>query len=302
MRPGDVVQGRFALESVAGQGGMGIVFRATDRVTGRPVAVKVMTAHVAGAVARFDREATLLSTLDHPGIVRYVAHGAEQYEPWLAMEWLEGEELADRVFRQGITLADAITVVRHAAGAVGVAHQQGIVHRDLKPQNLFLVHGDPTKVKVLDFGIARQAFASGTLTQPGMVLGSPAYMAPEQASGKVEVGPTADVWSLGAVLFELVAGRPPFLGDLPVAILIKAIVEDAPRLSEVAPPRSPWACSCCACRRSWQRRDRGRGRDSQASRGRDKDNRTPANRASTSRCSRRCRCRGPSSPSAARAT
>ncbi|MCA9609246.1 MAG: serine/threonine protein kinase, partial [Myxococcales bacterium] len=239
MRPGDVVADRFALESIAGQGGMGIVFRATDRLTGRPVALKVMTAHVAGAVARFDREARLLATLDHPAIVRYVAHGADKHEPWLAMEWLEGEELADRVFRKGITLDEAITVVRHAAGAVGVAHQQGIIHRDLKPQNLFLVNGEPTKVKVLDFGIARQAFAAGALTQPGMVLGSPAYMAPEQASGKAQVGPTADVWSLGAVLFELVAGRPPFEGEMPVAILMKAIVEDAPRLSEVAPGVPP---------------------------------------------------------------
>ncbi len=217
---------------------MGMVFRATDRVSGRPVALKVMTAHVAGAVARFDREARLLATLDHPGIVGYVAHGAESYQPWLAMEWLEGEELGRRLFRTGLSLAEAVTVVRHAAGAVGVAHQHGIVHRDIKPQNLFLVDGQPARVKVLDFGIARSSFASGALTQPGMVLGSPAYMAPEQASGR-EVGPAADVWSLGAVLFECVAGRPPFLGELPVAILVKAIVDDAPRLSEVAPGTPP---------------------------------------------------------------
>ncbi|MBX3270106.1 MAG: protein kinase [Sandaracinaceae bacterium] len=234
MRPGDVVAERFLLESIAGQGGMGVVFRALDRATGKPVALKVMTLHVAGAVARFDREARLLASLDHPGIVRYVAHGAEQYQPWLAMEWLDGEDLSARLFREGLSIADAVTLIRHAAGAVGVAHRAGIVHRDLKPQNLFLVERDPKRVKVLDFGIARQAFAQAALTQPGMVLGTPAYMAPEQASGHSEVGPAADVWSLGAMLFECVSGRPPFQGDLPIAVLMKALVEQAPRLSDVS--------------------------------------------------------------------
>jgi len=231
-----VIADRFELESVAGQGGMGVVYRASDRLAGVPVAVKVMTTKLAGAAERFDREARALASLDHPGIVRYVMHGqTPDGHPWLAMEWLEGEDLGQRLAREGLRAGEAVDLIRHAAAAVGVAHQRGIVHRDLKPGNLFLVDRDPTRVKVLDFGIARLGVATMALTVPGQVLGTPSYMAPEQARGQAQVGAAADVWSLGAVLYECLCGHPPFIGDVPVAVLMKAILEDAPPLREVAP-------------------------------------------------------------------
>ena len=214
---------------------MGAVYRALDRLEGVPVAVKVMSPGPGDAAERFAREGLALATLDHPAIVRYVAHGkTPDARPWLAMEWLEGEDLAERLQRTGLAIPDAVELVRRAAAALGEAHRRGIVHRDLKPSNLFLVDGDPARVKILDFGVARMGFASMQLTRPGQVVGTPAYMAPEQARGELSVTPAADVWSLGAVLFECVAGRPPFVGEMAVAVLAKVILEEAPLLGDVA--------------------------------------------------------------------
>src|SRR5437773_2405614 len=152
MEPGSVIADRFEIVRAAGAGGMGAVFVALDRTTGDTVALKLVTlAHD----ERFAREARALAELRHSGIVRYVAHGATRDWLYLAMEWLHGEDLAQRLARAGLTMAESIEVARRAAEALAFAHERGIVHRDVKPSNLFLCEGDVHRLKVLDFGLAR---------------------------------------------------------------------------------------------------------------------------------------------------
>ncbi|MRG95096.1 serine/threonine-protein kinase PknK [Polyangium spumosum] len=234
MKPGDVVADRFELDKVAGSGGMGKVFRARDRRTGGLVAVKVLWAHAHEDTAtRFVREAELLEGLDHPGIVRHVAHGlGVEGEPWLALEWLEGETLAERLKRAGLDVAESVGVARRVAEALGVAHGAGIVHRDLKPANIFLVGQSPAEVRLLDFGIARVE-GGEALTHTGFVIGTPAYMAPEQARGSRRIDARADVFALGCVLFHCLTGRPPFVAEEMHAALLKVVLEEAPRVSSV---------------------------------------------------------------------
>ncbi len=239
MQPGDVVDDRFELVELAGSGGMGAVYRARDRATGDPVAVKVMRAIAAHHDDRFAREIRVLAQLRHPGIVRYIADGSANGELWLAMEWLEGEPLAQRVRRTGITTTDAIAVVRRVAEAVGAAHERGVIHRDLKPSNIFIVDADLASVKLLDFGVARIGAGDLQSTRTGVMIGTPGYMAPEQARGDRDVGPRADVFALGCVLYELVTGAPAFVGDNVMAVLAKILLEDAPRISELRPELAP---------------------------------------------------------------
>ncbi len=238
MRAGDVLGGRFALERIAGEGGMGTVWYARDiEAEGAPVAVKVMREPGRGhgtAAARFAREAEALSRLSHPGIVRWLAHGQSGSGlPWLAMEWLEGEELATRLERQGLTTVEAVALLLHVAEAVAAAHVRGIVHRDIKPSNIFLVEGDLERVKLLDFGVARGAPLGRTVTGTGAAIGTPGYMAPEQVRGDQDVDARADVFALGCVLFECLTGRAPFVGTSPMAVLAKILCEEAPRPSEL---------------------------------------------------------------------
>jgi serine/threonine protein kinase len=158
MRSGALVADRFVVETLAGSGGMGRVYRARDRVTGERVALKVLVRDVGSHVARFEHEVQALAELSHPHIVRYVAHGlAEAGEPYLAMEWLEGEDLAARLARGGLSVEDCLRLGSRLADALGAAHARGIVHRDLKPGNVFLVGCRLDQVKVIDFGIARLA-------------------------------------------------------------------------------------------------------------------------------------------------
>src|SRR5262249_14650889 len=152
--------------------------------------------------ARFAREASVLAELSHPGIVRYVAHGVTPAEElYLVMEWLEGEDLLSRLLRIGLTLKESVLLRTRVAPALAAAHAKNIVHRDLKPTNLFLVDGQIEKVKLLDFGIA-QLDSVTRMTRTGVLLGTPGYMAPEQARSSQGIDPRADVFSLGCVLFE----------------------------------------------------------------------------------------------------
>src|SRR5262245_12750307 len=156
MQPGDVLGERFELEQRACAGGMGEVFRAKDRASGEAVAVKVLLEKRAHDQARFAREAKVLAELSHPAIVRYVAHGvAPSGEPYLAMEWLDGEDLSKRLKRGRLTVDETVALGRRVAHALAAAHERSVVHRDLKPGNLFLSGRDLECVKVLDFGIAR---------------------------------------------------------------------------------------------------------------------------------------------------
>src|SRR5580765_5761273 len=181
---------------------MSIVYRARDKHTGALVALKVLQgAEPLGS--RFARESRMLAELSHPGIVRYVAHGTTAAgQKYLAMEWLDGEDLAERLVHGGLTARESITLCRRVAEALGFAHARGVVHRDVKPSNLFLPDGQIEQVKVLDFGIARLRHDTGEGTRTGVRVGTPSYMAPEQARGLAKIDGRTDVFALGCVLYE----------------------------------------------------------------------------------------------------
>jgi len=220
---------RFDLHEKVGEGATGTVVRATDRQTGEIVAVKIL--HQAGIEReRLAREIEAIRRLQHPAIVKYVCDGETAGGiPFLAMEWVDGDNLAERKDPTRIPDRVALDLVAQAADAVGRAHAANIVHRDIKPGNLILVPGDPPGIKIVDFGLAIFA-ESAMLTRPGALVGTPNYMAPEQVRGSREVDGRADLYALGAVLFELITGQPPFDGPSAVAILVKVVLEEPPRL------------------------------------------------------------------------
>ncbi len=228
---GTVVGDRFEIESLAGTGGMGEVYRARDRETGELVAVKFVRQSALSYVARFEREARALAQFAHPGIVRYVAHGKDP-SLFLAMEWLEGEDLHRRLARGAMPIGDALELAQRLTDALAAAHARGIIHRDIKPSNIFLCGGRIDAAKLLDFGVAQVAKSTHALTGTGQLIGTLGYMAPEQALSGRDVTPAADVFSLGCVLFECLAGRGPFAGEW-AEVLSKILLSEPPRLREM---------------------------------------------------------------------
>lgn len=238
MHPEQRIADRFTVEAEAGRGGMGVVYRARDALDGGLVALKLLEGRDAVDLARFEREARLLARLSHPNVVRYVDHGhTPDGHVYLAMEWLAGETLAERSRHTMLDAADAVRVIRAAAAGLGAAHAAGIVHRDVKPANLFLVEGGgPDATKVLDFGIARPLGPRDlVLTSTGTVMGTPFYMAPEQARAATHLDARADVYALGAVLYELLTGRPPFAHETLMALLAAILLEEPVDVREHAP-------------------------------------------------------------------
>ncbi len=225
---------RFELQREVARGGMGAVYRAQDRQTKEAVAVKLMTAERPEAAERFEREATLLATLHHPAIVRYVAHGvSDKGRPWLAMQWLDGTPLSARLKTGPLSLPECVSVTRRVASALETAHAAGVVHRDVKPSNLFLVNDDPAQVAVLDFGIARHASGMDEVTATGEVVGTWAYMSPEQAMAQGTLDARTDLFSLGCVSFECLTGRKAFHARQQTGILAKILLEDPPAPSSI---------------------------------------------------------------------
>lgn len=199
---------------------MGTVFRAHDRYSGQVVALKLMhsTRALMSEAERFTREAQVLATLHHPNIVSYVAHGqTSEGQQYLALEWLDGEDLARRLTRKVLSFSEALTLLRRVASALAAAHRKGIVHRDIKPSNLFLRNDDADRVTLIDFGIARRALPDKPITKTGFSIGTPAYMAPEQARGEREITAAADVFSLGCVIYECLTGEPLYLGEYSIS-------------------------------------------------------------------------------------
>jgi serine/threonine protein kinase len=230
---GQRIADRFEIKQQAGAGGMGAVYRALDSQTGRPVAVKLLTLNEEASAERFAREANLLSQLSHPGIVGYVAHGMHQEKHYLVMEWVKGETLNRLLLREGLTVEETLIIARAVSQALEELHRHGLVHRDIKPSNLILPENSLERVKLLDFGLARRANELDGPTRTGLMVGSPGYMSPEQARGWREVSPAADIFSLGAVLYECLTGRAAFEGLDPLSIRSKVLMLDPPPAHEL---------------------------------------------------------------------
>ncbi|WP_437924837.1 protein kinase [Sorangium sp. So ce291] len=235
MQAGDIIDGRFCIEHLAASGGMGAVYRAHDRETGEAVAIKLLTNEGAQHLGRFAREAQALAAARVPGVVRYVAHGATAWgQPYIAMEWLDGETLSERLTHRGLTLEETVELGLRVARTLGAIHELGLVHRDLKPSNLLIEEGSLERVSLIDFGLAR-AVTDEPLTAAGLVLGTPGYMAPEQARGELSVDARADVFALGCILYRCLTGRAAFQGNGGLAVLMKVLLEDPPRVREIRP-------------------------------------------------------------------
>src|SRR5437868_8805497 len=239
-QPGDLIADRYELEELVGTGGMSTVFRARDVQLDRRVALKILHEHYAADpeyLERFRREARAVARLSHPNIVTVIDRGDDDGRQFIVFEYVEGENLKELVLRSGrLSVRRALELALDTADGLAFAHDHGLVHRDVKPQNVLLSREG--EVKVTDFGIARSLDVEHGVTQTGTVLGTGEYLAPEQASGK-PVSPATDVYSLGVVLWELLAGEVPFKGDNFVAVALRHVNEPPPHLRERRPDVSP---------------------------------------------------------------
>jgi serine/threonine-protein kinase len=242
---GSVIAGTYTIEALIGRGGMGAVFLASHaRLPGKKVAIKVLHAEMTGdeILARFKREAQIASMLSHPNIVHIEDYNVtEDGMPYLVLEYLQGESLAQRLKRGPLTPDQAFSIIRQVGSGLAAAHNKGIVHRDLKPQNIFLV---PSEIdgrsfevaKVLDFGISKMRDSQTVKTQESALLGTPQYMAPEQATGQhASVDERTDVFALGAIVYEMLAGQPAFSGASIPEVVFKVVYEQPAQLSTQVP-------------------------------------------------------------------
>ena len=237
---GELIAERYELEELVGSGGMSSVYRAHDRLLERNVALKVLHEGLTGEgdhVERFRREARAVAQLSHPNIVTVIDRGEQDARQFIVFEYVPGENLKELVGRTGpLPEREAVRLAFQVARALAFAHGQGLVHRDVKPQNVLLT--EEGRAKVTDFGIARSLAVAGGLTQTGTVMGTSDYIAPEQARGS-HVDELSDVYSLGAVLYELITGEVPFPGDNFVAVAMRHINEPPPSVRERRPDVSP---------------------------------------------------------------
>ena len=232
---------RFLIEREAGVGGMGIVYRAVDAASGEPVALKVLRAGDGPALERFAAEAEALDGIDHPAVVRPIAHGVSRDgEPFLAMEWIDGQSLSARLAGGALAIDDTIALGGRVAGALAALHARGILHRDIKPSNILLPGGRPSEAKVCDLGVARAVTPRACeWTGAGIVVGTPGYMAPEQARGRRDLDGRADLFALGCVLFRCLTDSGAFDGSIALTALAKLVLLDPPRVAELRPEVPP---------------------------------------------------------------
>ena len=249
-RVGTVVGGKYALKSLIGTGGMGAVYEAENTWTRRPVALKLLHPEFANSrevVERFMQEAQLASQLRHPNIVDVLDMGQEESDNslFIVQELLHGNDLRTLLDASGrLDAPTAIDIVLPLMGALALAHRRGVVHRDIKPENIYLAHDESGEVvpKLIDFGISKivtDARGDRNLTQAGTLVGTPNYMSPEQARGDAQVDGQSDVWSLGVVLYEMLSGSVPFDAPNQNVLMVKIIMEHAPRIETVAPDTHP---------------------------------------------------------------
>ncbi len=227
--------GRYEIERELGRGGMATVYLAHDVQHDRPVALKVVLPELAASMGneRFQREIRLAARLQHPHILSVYDSGEAAGQLWYTMPFVEGESLRDRLLRETqLPVEEAVRIVREAASALDYAHRHGVVHRDIKPENILLSDG---QALLADFGIARALGSEAPLTGTGLAVGTPAYMSPEQATGERTIDGRADIYALGCVLYELLAGEPPFQGPTAQAIIARVLSETPRSLSSVRP-------------------------------------------------------------------
>lgn len=238
---------RFKIDEVLGSGGMGTVYDAKDIQTGHRVALKVLkkTKSSSESEERFRREAEILASIDHPGIVGIHGFGAAPDGTlWLAMEYLEGLTLREKVARDGpMTPAQLCPIVTAACAALSETHARGVVHRDLKPDNVFLTSSTPPEVKILDFGLSL-TLTSKKLTATGTIIGTPRYMAPEQIKSAHAAGAQADVYALGVIAYECLAGQSPFVAS-DHGQLLGAILTGRTQALAALKPDYPEALDAC---------------------------------------------------------
>ena len=238
-----VLVGRYRLDERLGAGGMGSIWRAQHLVLAAPVAVKLIDREAVPdeeTLQRFMREAQSAATLRSPHVVQILDYGVDDKLPFIVMELLDGENLAQRLRRLNrLPSGETARIVTHIGRAVGRAHEAGIVHRDLKPENVFLIRNEDEEIaKVLDFGVAKVSSVGalgqeGTRTRTGSILGTPYYMSPEQAQGNKTVDHRSDLWSLGVIAFECLTGKRPFYSDGLGDLVLQICIRDIPVPSEI---------------------------------------------------------------------
>ena len=230
-----VIAGRYRLDSPLGRGGMSEVWRATDLELGRVVALKLLAPHEDNA--RFEREARAVAALAHPNVTQLYDYGESEGRPFMVLEYLPGGSLEDLLRDRG-ALPDEEThrIASEIAAGLAHAHARGVVHRDLKPSNVLF--DDEGRAKLADFGIARMVAGEGTLTEAGTVLGTAAYLSPEQAAG-LPATAASDVYSFGVLLFRMLTGRLPFTSDDPLALVLLHRDEPPPLVADLRPVAPP---------------------------------------------------------------
>jgi len=262
--------GPYEIETELGRGGMGVVYRARHSELRRNVALKTL---LIGRLAsredrtRFAAEALAAAKLDHSGIVPIFDVGESEGQPYFAMPLIVGLSLAERLREEGpLAPHTAARLLRKIVAAVAYAHAHGVVHRDLKPGNILLAEGESSTSgelsgvgdpKITDFGLAKRMGDEAHLTASGQILGTPSYMPPEQAAGKLnEVGPAADIYALGAILYATLTGRPPFQAESPVEVILQVLEREPPLPSSLArgvPRELEWICLKCLEKRAADR-------------------------------------------------
>lgn len=222
---------RYEIGKRIGEGTAGAVYRARDRVTGAEVALKVLKVHSEEERARFEREATVLKAFDHPGIVRIVDAGVAGEKPYIAMELLEGGTLHSLVKRRvKLALRQSLVIVLKLADALAYAHSRGVIHRDVKPANAFITRS--SKIKLMDFGMARFTESGGSMTAVNSLLGTPDFIAPEIVDG-ARPTPACDQYALGMMAYVMISGVYPFAAKTPLATMLERCMNDAPPLASV---------------------------------------------------------------------
>lgn len=231
---------RYELLEELGRGGMAQVYRARDTRIQRQVAIKLLPReymHDANFKARFEREAQTIAALEHPAIVPIHDYGEHEGQPYLVMRYMAGGSLADLIRKGPMSVYEAATVLGRIGSALDYAHGRGVVHRDLKPANVMF--DEAGHAYLSDFGIARLADATVTLTKSGVFIGTPAYMSPEQIQGDLELDGRSDVYALGIILFEMLSGQQPYSADTPAKVMMKHVLDPVPQFRDLDPELLP---------------------------------------------------------------